>query len=704
MPTRFSSSWLTAVLSFCLAANSVIAEEPAQTSKPKPAPETAHFDHLELKDGTEVKGIVREFGACHLQLEIAGGSRMIRRRDVSGIRVAKDRPASSLATTDAVIRADGHRIEGEIQALSGGQLVRVTLKGGSRVTLPRSQVAKIIRKGDAIETDTHVYTKELGGRIAEAIERLSSSTEPAARLPGADEKLLLECGIFAIEPVRVALQKKNDVTTSGRDAFARVDRVYRYKELTEPAIEDYDKDVAAILTYGDASAKENLLFFLFSRFVGESVPLALALVEEPRESVEIRAYGIDFLRRMQRNRELLDLYSRTTGRVQLATAIALGRNQILLGIPTLIEALELDDEGVRTLAVRSLREFSAKTFRFRPDGAPEARRKAVAAWREWWESRRTDVEALARKVIEDGALETPERRRARELWQRAELARGKGDGAFALSLLQKSLTFDPKFFRAQISIAALHLTDLADPAMANVLLEKLEQQKRPDLAPEDRFWIYFYLGHARATLGDEHGALEAYGECVLQDPNRLDGLDRLAETAFRVATTAPDLSPGERRKLLATALETYEQLRDAAVAAEGRLVTFDISDLPSESTLLMDRRLYNRTVLDFRRKYRLDRFRSVLAIGRIRSLRGEQDRAIETLEASVGALRDYRDVEELRPVEIKIRNLLGTLYEGAGDNAGALRQYRFVQSRLDRSDAQSRQGLRRLGADDNVGN
>ena len=225
---------------------------------------------------------------------------------------------------------------------------------------------------------------------------------------------------------------------------------------------------------------------------------------------------------------------------------------------------------------------------------------------------------------------------------------------------------------------------------------EIESQARPDLRTEDRYWIHLYSGHCREVLGDLEGALRSYEQCVVYAPSQLEGVRSYADTSYRVATRSPGIESDRRKELLDHALESYRSAQVLIENAQSNLVTLSIEDLPVDQTLAFDRRSHNRTVLEFRKKYRRQRFELVIATARVESLIGDTASAIGTLEKGLADMRTFRNISELRPVEVSLRNLLGLFYEQTGQNLRALRQYRFVQKFLDKDDEQSRRAEQRM--------
>ena len=367
---------------------------------------------------------------------------------------------------------------------------------------------------------------------------------------------------------------------------------------------------------------------------------------------------------------------------------------MLFGIPALIDALDLSDQQVRELAVNHLREFSGQSFRFRPSGAPEARRLAIARWRGWWSENQEELEELSRRIIERGTIETPQQRRALELWRQAALS--AADPKVAESYLRRALQIDPLFFRARLGLAVIELSEKQNPEAALMELLEVKAASRPDLNAADRFWVFLYIGHSKRMLGDNKGALEAYRHASSYAVENVEGTESLGEMAYIVATTEPEIEPAERKATLELSLNSYLRALAQIEAYEESLKTFTINDMPAEEVLRFDRRRHNRDVLGFRKKYRLDRFRYILSIARIESLVGKKQEAVARLDQGLKDLAPLSRVDELRGLEVQIRNLLGLLHEESGDRAGALRQYKFVLEYLDKENEESRLGIRRL--------
>ncbi len=649
-------------------------------------------DRIELSDGTRLEGDLVELGGSQLEMRCRGGSKVIRRRDIVSVDLDQGRVAREVAKTDAVINADGFRINGKVEELAGGQQIRVTLAGGARVVIPRAEVSDIILAGQTVESHDKLYTVELARSIDASLQRVIDA-EPGQASTATDVQFLSKWGIFAIDRVRAALADEA-VSAEAKAAFEGVARTYELKRVTDPKIEAYDTQVFDVLTNGTSEEKRNLLVFLFFRFADEVVPLAVHLALSEQQDDVVRGYSIDFLRRTQRNRELVDIYNQSAGRTQFASAVALCKNQILLGLPTIIEALELA-EPARRMAIGLLREFTDQTFRFRPDGAPEARRQAISRWWNWWTENEERIRQFSYKILADRKEMTPEREKATQLWEEASRAYGERDVDYALERLEQARSVDPLFLRAHICLAMIHIVEKNDAETALTILQATNYHTRPGVETSDRFWLHLYEGHCHRRLGDQRKALAAYEASILHEAGQLQGTLGFAELALQVATGDFSLTSTERETLLKRSLEAYEKALAALGDRRGHLVTMTLEDLPLSGELAFDRRTHNRSVVQIRKAYRQHKFDYLLSAARIRSLLKDHAGAIDLLSSELGELVTYRE-SGLKEHEVGVRNLLGYLYEQEGRGLDALRQFQFVLKYLDKGNATSRAGIVRL--------
>jgi tetratricopeptide (TPR) repeat protein len=667
-------------------------------------------DTVHLKDGSTYTGDVVELGSSTIELALSGGSKKILKRDIARVAFDEERRRKEVSGTDLVVRRDGHRLRGKVETLDAGQRVQVTLEDGARAVFQRKDILRIIKSGDVVERDTTVYTKELGDSIQKALAVLKAGdargkpTKPmqksagrareAAIGPDQAEKLLVECGIFAIQPVREALARAAPTSAEAR-ALRRVDRQYRLRETVDPAIEVAEGRVYDILTAGTAREKCDFLVLVFPRYVDESGPLAALLASDDEEDPTVRAWSVEFLRRMQKNWLLVDVYRRSTGQVQLAAAIALGRNRILVGIPTLIEALEMESVEMREIAGKHLREFTGEDLLFRADGAPRARKEAVLKWRAWWQSNSERLTALAESVLRSEHTDTPERKAAAELWRHAGQSMAAKNLEEAEKLLKEAVRMDPGFYQAQVSLAILYYTDLGRAQDAVKLLEDARARLSARLVPEERQWIHLHLAHALRVCGDIDRAAASYEQTKLLVPTNIRAWLGLVDMKLAQATSGANLKPEERERLLGGALEasaTADTLLDQ-IAKDHTALRFE--EIPAGIELPFDRREYNRSVMDLRKRFRLKRQELQFATAKIKCLLGDKKEGMLILRRTIDDIATD-PTEGSKKIEAGMRAFLGTLYEEMGSPLLALKEYRKVLQDVDPQHAECAKGLDRL--------
>ena len=654
-------------------------------------------DVVVLKDQTQLNGKLRDAGGVWVELITPSGGRKLLKREIERVEFDKTRRAATVVDRDFVVRKDQHKIYGAVELLLGGEQVRVTLPSGSRVTLPRKDVLRIVRKGDTFGQEEGVYTVEFAEKLEATFAQLATESEGERQ---SAERQLVAFGVLAIEEVNERLEKAT--TDSMRESLSRVVRSYRLREAVAPIIEANARGLYEILEASSSSvgaemseAKKNLLLFVFPKYTAEAVPLAGFLALDTRQEGSVRAWCIEFLRRLQENRELVGIYKRSVGQVQLAAAIALGKNQILIGVPTLFEALGMEDLTIRELAATSLREITGRQFRFRSGGAPAARREAIQLWEAWWEKNQERFVLAAEKLLRADGGDTEERVVARKFWKEASVLIAENRPQEALLLLRRSVETDPNFFSGQLSLAVLLYARLEQPREALVVLEGLVNRQVPGVSYVDQGWGFLHLGHARRLAGDLDGALQAYAGCTTRQPKNAHALLAAAETELRIADHGEGLTPDERRSRLQKIREDLRAGLGLLEETGSRLIPLSADDLPLAEALPFDRREHNRAVFDVRRSYRMDRAMAAFTLAKVESRMGKGAEASRDL---ANMLREValEEGEEWRQLELQMRTFLGILYEGSNRPSLALREFRTVLQNLDPKDVICQRGIRRL--------
>jgi tetratricopeptide (TPR) repeat protein len=398
---------------------------------------------------------------------------------------------------------------------------------------------------------------------------------------------------------------------------------------------------------------------------------------------------------MEKNRELLEIYRRSTGQGQVAAAVAMGKNGILIGVPALIDVLELESAPLREMAYKFLREMTGQAIPFRADGAPAPRREAVERWREWWQANEAAIVKKTEAMLRERTVDSPEREKALKLWKEASAPLAAGKLANAENLLRQAAATDGTFFPAQLNLAVALYSQPGKTAEAIRLLEDLKSRQIGGVSFQDQGWIYLYLGHARRHSGELARAYEAYQQCLSRQPSNLQALVDAGEVAHELGAQGKDLRPEERKDWLRKAARCYRDALQLIEKAGDQLVALRAEDMPAAEALPFDRRAHNRSVLDVRRRMRQRRVELQFSLAKIEAMSGEKQAAMLTLNGAIGNAAQ-EEGEPWRKLQGQMRTYLGLLYEEAGEPLAALRQFRQVLQDLDPEQEDCKRGVERL--------
>jgi tetratricopeptide (TPR) repeat protein len=571
------------------------------------------------------------------------------------------------------------------------------------VVYPRSQIRKIHWQNESITSSNLHYSAELEKSIAASLAKLTSKSPEELQKA---EDFLVQAGIFAIDRVRdaysQALSKAGDPNQPAPDA-ARVDslrrivHIYNLKKVVPSEIEEAHPRVFEVLAYGTAAERESLLKLILPNYSDDAIDLALYLIKRTQEDDKIRSILVDMLRRMNKNWALLKLYNESTGQLKLIAAIALGKNQVLLGLPTIIEALSLDSEDMRMLAAKTLRELSGKDFKFRADGAPAAREMALKRWQQWWNDNESQIEKSAKAILQGGDINSPQRKTAREAWKNAHEAWKLKQFDRAEEFLKRAIAADPTFVRAPISLAVLYYTELKKLNSAEKILSDLAERPLATMSPGDHYWICFELGNVYRLLGRYSESLAYYKECLLHNSESIYAIIGKAECNWLLATGKENLDSDERSLRLNLALNDYQEAFELLEKEIEELVTLRAEDFPDMEDLPFERRVYNRTVAQVRRGYEEEMAQLFLKIGKLYLLLGKKEKVVLELRKGIQFVETFGNaLKNKKKLLTDLRSFLGFTYEELGRDLLALREFQNVLENLDPGNKHCQLGLARI--------
>jgi len=470
--------------------------------------------------------------------------------------------------------------------------------------------------------------------------------------------------------------------------------------------------------------RDSLLRVVFPRFSDESVDLALFLISDPAESVRIRGLAVEFLRRMHHNRALVDLHNanvETNRELSFVAALALARNRIFFGVPTLLGALGLDgkrNEELRAVAAQVLRQSTGFDAGFRAAGTPDARAKAIDRWRDWWSKNEAELVRGSYLVLQKRAVLTAARRDAIELWKTAHKLLADEKFGQGEAYLRKAVETDPTFARGLLSLAILLYSHDGGPPLPPEAPEEVREQREelrlarveeaervlrgmtdqvlPDLETEDRFRIHFELGNVLLLRSNPSEALDEFETAFALDSTSLRSVLGAAECHWQLATRRNELTTPERRIEAQAALRSYEKSIELLRARLRSIRVLGVDELPDLDALPFRRGEHNRNVLTIRRELERRGVRLRMRIARAYTFKGDRIGAIKALKEGLDDLEASFELEDANQLEAELRTFLARCYEVQGENALALAEYAKVIRELDPNNAVCRRGIGRL--------
>ena len=649
-----------------------------------------HADVVELVDGKRLEGKVIDLRNNVIVLEKGQNRQKIFKRDIKALSFTIDAKKEP-PTQDMVIRRTGEVLLGRVEIGENRQDIRVHVENGSVVSLRRKDVARIRLKDDeADDEELFVYDQVVDDRLKAAYKLLASSRK--AKKAAAEEELI-KLGIFAIPKVERTLRKKK-LRAATRAVLRRVHRLHRIKCLTPSVVERLEPDVYEILGKGDADKKQIVLQKAFTHYPDESSDLLQFLLLDADEDPAVRGYGVSLLRNSQRNQDLLRAYHKSSGQLQLAIAIALGRNRILVGVPTLIDALDMDDREIRELAIDNLREVCGTKHGYHSSDVPSSRREAIARWRRWWKERESVVKKQAEAVLAGRSFDTPERIQARKILNKAAIAQDKGKVDEVEELLRRSSRVDVHFVEPALQLAVLLYTQKNENEEARRILEELSSTKSSEVHGH-LAWVHYHLGRIHEIDGKLEQSIVELNRCVVLDKSFFRARMALGQVRYKTIVLRDGLSDNEKYEILRRALDDYQVAVQSVEDAQARISLVDRVDLPVDTLPPFDVREHNRVVLSVKARLRLDKAHCLMGIAKTLSLLGKQEGAVVRLAEAVDLIQED-DHRAARRLLLDTRNYLGMLYENLGQYSYAFLEYKRVLRDLNAEDPTARDGLRRV--------
>lgn len=570
---------------------------------------------LTLAGRQAVEGRAFDSGAEFLQVYLRQGNRRVPKKDVVRWGFDEDKVKQPQAL---VLLTDGHEVEGKVEFNSkseeGGWVIRTEL---GEITYPIEEVVHVVQSNGFCHDGSFTPRTGFKKKLEESIVRVVAGTSKDK-----DLAFIRAAGFFAMPKLEEAVAKEgcpdslNKLLLTQRLLVALPDKV----TVEQPKF---------IKTLQEGAPKDRVdaLHSVFISRGDEVFPLLVVLLQDARQPSEVRGFAVEVLQRMRRYRDLISAYEQSRGTAQLAVAIALGDAGFYLGIPTLIEALSIKDQNVRTLAARKLEEYTGESFGYSKDADDSVRRTAIAQWQAWWRSHREDIEELASTKIGD-AGENLARVRAVALARQGNRAWGRNDTSEAYRTYRAAAEEDPTYLQPLIALGILSYVYEARFSEAEQWF--VRALKRAPAEGEEGLarLAYYHLGRIAQDTLNYDKAKQAFQKALALDPNYADAWYDLGQVIYDEGVRVPGLTTEQRRSKIEQAAETWERGIVHLEKYRRSLAVLTRRDLPVGTDLPFSHRDHNKSLKEFRTHLRKVEGRFAYSVARARLALGEVEAAL----------------------------------------------------------------------------
>lgn len=611
-----------------------------------------------LHSGEALEGRVYDMHDQYLEIHRSLGSTKIAKSDVQSWTLIADGATGPPGLL--LVLAGGHEIGGDVRFVAETlEWVVQTPVGQARY--PEKEVVRTIQ-GSGVTSDGR-FTPRPGfrERIRKAIEGLRTGDS----LRMAESIDFIEAsGFFALRALNESIEK------DGRDEnIARRILEERFRVVIPAGIEESHPTLLRDLMDGLPESRVQVLREALYEHGSDLYPLLGLLLLDDSQPSGVRSFSVDVLSRMHRIRELLEAYQRSEGQTQFAIAIALGDNGTYIGVPTLIEALELGREGAgtprtataRQLALARLREYSGENFGFDPEGDTEDQQRAIERWREWWIANKRAIEDSLRQSLVEGE-ESPRRRRSADLWRQGMLSRDRGKFDSAEQFFLRAHEEDPTSAAPLISLGLLAYTRKSDLQAGIDYFRQALSREAATGEESLRRLCYFHLGRIYQKALDFDMARKSLAKAVEIDPSFSGAWFELGMVIKQQALLIGGEDVERRRAALRDARTTLEGGIKALEAYRTKQTILDLRALPYDDDLPFSTREHNRSLRDIRERLLVEicRFHHQMAL--ISLALGEPRVALGQVESAKQSPEPPAGLEEL---EKTLRRLVAEDRPGA---------------------------------------
>lgn len=553
----------------------------------------ARADTVVLRDGRVIVGRVIEQGD-HIFVEHAKhGGITVSRSDV--VRIDTEQGAQpERPLHDVVVLKDGRIVRGDVHLSQDGTEVVVGLGERGEVRHPRAAVAVIQwrdGRAEATGADGDPHAAALRTTIDRRVKDLTDGDD-ATKLEARRE--LLALGAFS----RTYLESLAADRPALREVLSDLDRIEALRRVLPTRSEEVVPRLTERLISKDPADREAALRAVIMELPNEVGPLLLYVVKTD-DAPRVRAYCVSQMSSLRCFEQLAEVLRLDDGPLRLAAAFALGDAGIYAGVPILIEALNLPDVQIRTVAIDKLQQYTGKVFGYRPQGTDAERSRSIALWNQYWDENgaqlvRDSIKANAPGTT--GATITPdEKEKAGRLWTEANrllAAVDAGDPTDATDearaerrrrgidrvqdTLRQVLALDPTLATARMTRAVLLYTELdrARDAEAELNLIIARAGQDPGDADAAKKFAYYHLGMVALRERRWETARTRLSQALQYDEGFLEALEGQGDVQLAMAVAPRDEVPGgvsARREALVGARAAYQDALKAIERLEADL-------------------------------------------------------------------------------------------------------------------------------------
>ncbi len=601
-------------------------DEPAPEPPAAPATAKSGEVRLELRDGQIVSGFIYDTHGAQLEVRRKLGTANIAKSAV--VRWAIDEDPDGPRPLPMIILKSGHQVSGKIEfSTERGEWLVAVRSGTGRY--PPDQVLRVVYPDGQCNDGAFTPRPGVTAALEQAISHATSGTpaQKAEALTALDR-----FGFFAVTSLEKAIKGGADPDGMFRQLLAKE----KLRVMLPPEVEQQNPQFLATIMTGAAEARVELLRQTLLDQGAELFPFLAQLLLDQTQEPEVRGYAIEVLQGMRRVSDLVRAFEMARGQSQLALAVALGDIGIYIGIPTLIEALQLENREARALAARKLEEYTGESFGYKADAVGEEQMTAIARWQGWYRDQRERIEASLAYAMRPEE-ENPLRVKAATLWREGLAAWEARDLVLAETLFHKAIEQDPTALGAYVSLGTLCYREKGEIGAAKEMFGRaLARASGERDAPLARL-AYYHLGKIYERDLEYERARQSFRKAVEIDPAFAEGWYDLGEVTFQDATRLENVTVDERRARLGEAGKSFEGGYDAVVSYRRGLVLLERDEAPFLPGTAVSRRERNVTLRDLRQ--RMSAWEALFAhrAAQVRLMLGEKEKALEWSDLSIKA-------------------------------------------------------------------